>query len=263
MMLATLFSSTPKRIVFNGESGPNTICFAEIKKSYPELAFLLVQMSDKLWNDNPNGIMHQLYFEKKNCPTRVRVWCSNSKMSSTDIILGKNIAFCNAGSTYEQSNLNQFINQKFFIPNYHIIVDDFFEYYADSQGRTSKVIATLNKDKYLKKKNGDVDKLRDEKRCNLAPVANLKDGNGKYIGGHLIGNYFNGPTEAINIVPMSNAMNLQEWGRMEKFMKQIYTEGGTVYLEIDIEYGDSSVPVRISALTKTDTGEKQLFKYLY
>ena len=93
---------------------------------------------------------------------------------------------------------------------------------------------------------------------NRKAAADLKDGNGAYVGGHLIGNYFNGPTEAINIVPMSQELNLGDWARMEKKMKKVYDAGESVTMDILIHYsGTSSVPQRIDVEIQMNGGREQ------
>ena len=230
---------------------------ADSEESYSVLEGLVSEMDAILGNDYADGIMNTLEL-RETASNEISIASTNESYFSTAMVIKGTEASCNAGGTYRHPDLNQFINQKFFIPNGRVVVDKFFEYTCDGYGRTERVHAVLCKAGYLESKGGDVDLLRSESRGTLKKIADLKDGNGAYVGGHLIGNYFNGPTEAINIVPMSQKLNRRDWAKMEKKMKKAYDAGESVTMDILIHYsGTSSVPQRIDVEIQMNGGREQ------
>ena len=162
-------------------------------------------------------------------------------MNNSRIILDNNDAYCTIGQNKYDGSLNQFINDVPLLKNkiYHV-VDEFVEkegvikYYTDCLGRVDLVKTNLN-ECY----GGPHELPKATKRGNKnISEANKAKGGGKYDdGGQLIAHDYNGPDEAINIVPMPSAINKGAWLNMEQGVFASCWKKNNSICTMSIEYG--------------------------
>lgn len=115
-------------------------------------------------------------------------------------------------------------------PNTTYKVDDNYSFTTDERGRTQKVEGQLNLD------TADRNKYQ---QCKAGKCGDAGD-----EGGHLIASIFNGPGEAINLVPMNGNLNKGAWKIMENDWAAALEQGKSVKVTIEPEYiGGSKRPV--------------------
>ena len=115
-------------------------------------------------------------------------------------------------------------------PNTTYKVDDNYSFTTDERGRTQKVEGQLNLD------TADRNKYQ---QCKAGKCGDAGD-----EGGHLIASIFNGPGEAINLVPMNGNLNKGAWKVMENDWAAALEQGKSVKVAITPVYiGSSKRPV--------------------
>jgi hypothetical protein len=115
-------------------------------------------------------------------------------------------------------------------PNTTYKVDDSYSFTTDDRGRTQKVEGQLNLD------TADRNKYQ---QCKAGKCGDAGD-----EGGHLIASIFNGPGEAINLVPMNGNLNKGAWKVMENDWAAALEQGKSVKVAITPVYiGSSKRPV--------------------
>lgn len=146
--------------------------------------------------------------------------------------------FCYAGNACNDGHLNEFINNTDgYIPNsvYHL---ENVSYVTDCIGR---VCCTY--ERHITEKRTD----RNENHNVLKTIAKQKGGGDNDIGGHIVAHSIDGPTEAINILPMDKTFNNSgEWKKMEKLFLDEYQNHRSFDVRRKIIYKEQSgKPVRI------------------
>jgi hypothetical protein len=136
---------------------------------------------------------------------------------------------------------------------YH--VDD-YTYHTDDLGRVKKVEAELR----TGTRNRESDYQKQIKFQD--PHTSTTHPNDPDDGGHLIGNQFDGPNEAINIVPQRASLNRSgpdgAWYRMEMRWAELIGKGEKVKVEIIIKYdGNSRRPNKFEVFQTIGSGRKE------
>lgn len=219
------------------------ISLEDVKKYSPELADQISSMQERLGNECPDGIMNTLVYYRTNDGTLIIRSNSEDFKNSHIIIKGKD-AYCVAGDRNDDNHLNEFINEKKLMPNFTYHVDGHQTYKTDNLGRVVYL-----KEVYLHGEVGERSStMRQNHQRDLNNIRNEKDGrpNGLDHAGHLAAYDYNGPTEGINIVPMSSNLNKGGWRNMEMEVKSGIENKNDVSLEKYIKYeGDSFRPTEI------------------
>ena len=153
------------------------------------------------------------------------------------IVVDENVVICKAGGLKNDGHLNEFINEINLMPLKEYHVDGAFIFRTDSIGRVIGTHENLTVAKYINRGG----------HSQLKTISNLKGGCKNDIGGHIIANNVNGPTEAINIVPMDSDLNNSgEWKSMELRIKEAVNSNKSVIVKKEISYiGDSMKPNQI------------------
>ncbi len=206
-------------------------------------------------NDSPDGLTNSLV-AKQISLEEIVLGTNNPHYASTHIIIrGKNV-IADAGKTYIEQSLNSYLNSPLMIPGKVYLIDGCFTYHIDILGRTSSVLCDLNLAKTLCGRHND--KLRDDERPNINWTVGAKDGLcDKNDAGHLIALAFNGPYEAINIVPMTKRINRQggEWRAMEYKWSRLLQTNHSVKVEIIVDYlEETSLPKSFFVRERIDGG---------
>ena len=179
-------------------------------------------------------------------------------MYNTQLILHDEDVYCTIGNNKNHGSLNEFINDVPLLRNktYHI-VDEFIEkegiikYYTDCLGRVELVKTNLNEciggihalPKAVKRAQDNINKANKN-----------KGGTTNDDGGHLIAHDYNGPDEAINIVPMPNYINRGEWLKMEQGVFASCWKKNNSICAMSIEYGKNLYkPKTITVYINGDT----------
>lgn len=130
--------------------------------------------------------------------------------SNYALIRGKDI-YCWAGNARNDGHLNEFINNcERYIPysKYHV---ENVTFITNSVGFVENVY-----EHHTTKRHTD----RNEQRGAYTSVIKMKGGLPNDVGGHIVAHCIDGPSEAINILPMDSSFNnCDEWKNMEsKFL---------------------------------------------
>jgi hypothetical protein len=143
-----------------------------------------------------------------------------------DIFLGKKSVGSRSGKvSLRKNNLNKITNLQ---PNTETTISG-YHYFTDNYGRVKRVKGKLD----------HTPGQRDVKN----QVKAGRMGQPGDDGGHLIAAQFNGPGDAINVVPQNANLNRGEWKSMEMDWKRNLKEGKTVNVDIQPKYtGDSVRP---------------------
>lgn len=157
--------------------------------------------------------------------------------SNYALIKGRDV-FCYAGNARKDGHLNEFINNTDgYIPNsiYHL---ENVSYLTDSIGR---VYCTY--ERHITERQTD----RNESRGELKSIALQKGGKDGYVGGHIVAHSIDGPTEAINILPMDEEFNNSgDWKNMEKLFLDEYQHHRSFDVRRKITYqNQTQIPINI------------------
>ena len=134
-----------------------------------------------------------------------------SRQESNFALIRGNDIYCWAGNARNDGHLNEFINNcDGYIPNskYHV---ENVTYITNSSGLVEYVY-----EHHTTKRHTD----RNEQRGAYTSVIKIKGGLPNDVGGHIVAHSIDGPSEAINILPMDSSFNnCDEWKEMElKFL---------------------------------------------
>lgn len=225
------------------------ISLEELRKASPKLANQIDRMQERLGNDCPDGIMNTFeYFKATNGIIIVR---NNSDLfRNSHIIVKGSDAYCIAGDRNDDNHLNEFINEKTLMENFTYNIDGHLTFKTDDLGRVFYL-----KEVYL---NGETTKrsktTRKYHQTDLNNIRKMKDGRPEIDqAGHLAAYDYNGPTEGINIVPMSENLNKGDWRNMECKVKNAIDNKSDVILEKHIKYeGESYRPTAIDVTCTID-----------
>lgn len=182
---------------------------------------------------------------------------SNSKI----ILSGKN-AYCVMGNRKGNFSMNEFLCNRKMLPNmtYHVL-DEFREdegiirYGTDRYGR----VVTLRTD--LNDCCNELPKAVGRNSHYIVDACQMKDMVIGDQGGHLIAHDYNGPDDAINIVPMPRALNTGEWLRMESKVFKEHCLRPHAEVTMQIAYPKGRVTFRPCSITVTAGRFRKTFNY--
>ena len=234
------------------------ISLEELRKASPKLANQIDRMQERLGNDCPDGIMNTLeYFKATNGIIIVR---NNSDFfRNSHIIVKGSEAYCIAGDRNDDNHLNEFINEKILMENFTYNIDGHLTFKTDYLGRVVYL-----REVYLKGETTERScTTRKYHQNNLSRIRDSKDGrsDGLDQAGHLVAYDFNGPTEGINIVPMSKKLNKGEWRNMECKVKSAINDKSDVIIEKDIKYEGGSYRPIAFITTCTIDNKKEIYYF--
>lgn len=169
----------------------------------------------------------------------------------TTIIEG-DCVICNAGGLKKDRHLNEFINESVAMPSMTYHVDGAFMFKTDSLGRTISSFENLHSAKSIDRRG----------HSSFEEITVAKEGKASDVGGHIIANNVNGPTEAINIVPMDSSFNNSgEWKSMEIIIQNAFYYKNEVQVKKELFYpGDSKRPNKITVNISID-GEESNYSF--
>ena len=124
------------------------------------------------------------------------------------------------------------------MPSMTYYVDGAFIFKTDSLGRTIGTIEYLHSAKNIGRGG----------HSSFDDITFAKNGKTTDVGGHIIANNVNGPSEAINIVPMDSSFNNSgNWKSMEKMIQNAFYYNNMVLIKKELFYsGDSKRPNKIT-----------------
>lgn len=212
---------------------------------------------DKLWGRRISKLGKDTYFSSS---IELFVTSSNmliikSKLSDfvidTTIIEG-DCVICNAGGLKKDHHLNEFINDCTAMPLMTYHVDGAFIFKTDSLGRTVSSLENLHSARNIDRRG----------HSSFDEITFAKDGKATDVGGHIVANNVNGPTEAINIVPMDSSFNNSgEWKSMEKMIQDAFYYKNEVQVKKELFYpGESKRPNKITVNILID-GEESNYSF--
>lgn len=217
--------------------------------AYPEF--------EKLWGRIAYRLGYKSYFSSsiEFFATPSNVLIIKSRLSDfvidTTIIDGDSV-ICNAGGLRNDHHLNEFINDCIAMPLMTYHVDGAFLFKTDSYGRTISTIENLHSAKSIDRRG----------HSSFDEITIAKDGKATDVGGHIIANNVNGPTEAINIVPMDSSFNNSgDWKSMEKMIQDAFYYKNEVQVKKELFYpGVSKRPNKITVNILID-GEESNYSF--
>ena len=203
--------------------------------SFPEL--------EKLWDRIVSRLGEDSYFSNS---IEFFVTPSNAliiKSRLSDFVIDTTIiegdcVICNSGGLKNDGHLNEFINECIAMPSMIYYVDGAFMFKTDSLGRTIGTIEYLHSAKNIGRGG----------HSSFDKITSAKDGKTTDVGGHIIANNVNGPSEAINIVPMDSSFNNSgDWKSMEKMIQNAFYYKNEIRVKKELFYpGDSKRPNKIT-----------------
>lgn len=170
----------------------------------------------------------------------VLVWESGLKLA----VLTKNKITAPGRITASEVG-NKVINGNKLIPNMKYDVDGFI-YQTDSNGLVKTVSAKINNTTRIRL---DYQQSKSVK---------IKDGLLGDQGGHLIAARFFGPGEQINVVPMSDELNLGRWKMMENSWAEAFNTNKLVDINVEMQIfyeGSTKRPIRFEVQYKIGSGD--------
>ena len=212
---------------------------------------------EKLWRRITSRLGEDSYFSNsiEFFVTPSNILIIKSRLSDfvidTTIIEG-DCVICNAGGLKKDHHLNEFINDCTAIPLMTYHVDGAFIFKTDSLGRTVSSIENLHSARNIDRRG----------HSSFDEITFAKDGKATDVGGHIVANNVNGPTEAINIVPMDSSFNNSgEWKSMEKMIQDAFYYKNEVQVKKELFYpGESKRPNKITVNILID-GEESNYSF--
>ena len=212
---------------------------------------------EKLWGRRISKLGKDTYFSSsiEFFVTHSNMLIIKSRLSDfvidTTIIEG-DCVICNAGGLKKDRHLNEFINECIAMPSMSYHVDGAFILKTDSLGRTIYSIENLHSAKSIGRGG----------HSSFDEITFVKDGKATDVGGHIVANNVNGPTEAINIVPMDSSFNNSgEWKSMEKIIQDAFYYKNEVQVKKELFYpGESKRPNKITVNILID-GEESNYSF--
>ena len=148
--------------------------------------------------------------------------------SNYALIREKKYIYCWAGNARNDGHLNEFINNcDGYIPNskYHV---ENVTFITNSFGFVENVY-----EHHTTKRHTD----RNEQRGAYTKVIKIKGGLPNDVGGHIVAHSIDGPSEAINILPMNSSFNnCDEWKKMESEFLSEYQNDRDFFVKRHISY---------------------------
>ena len=212
---------------------------------------------EKLWGRRTSKLGKDTYFSSsiEFFVTPSNILIIKSRLSDfvidTTIIEG-DCVICNAGGLKKDRHLNEFINDctAMSLMTYH--VDGAFIFKTDSLGRTISSLENLHSARNIDRRG----------HSSFDEITFAKDGKATDVGGHIVANNVNGPTEAINIVPMDSSFNNSgEWKSMEKMIQDAFYYKNEVQVKKELFYpGESKRSNKITVNILID-GEESNYSF--
>ena len=212
---------------------------------------------EKLWRRRTSKLGKDTYFSSsiEFFVTPSNILIIKSRLSDfvidTTIIEG-DCVICNAGGLKKDRHLNEFINDctAMSLMTYH--VDGAFIFKTDSLGRTISSLENLHSARNIDRRG----------HSSFDEITFAKDGKTTDVGGHIVANNVNGPTEAINIVPMDSSFNNSgDWKSMEKMIQDAFYYKNKVRVKKELSYpGNSKRPNKITVNILID-GEESNYSF--
>ena len=212
---------------------------------------------EKLWGRRTSKLGKDTYFSSsiEFFVTPSNILIIKSRLSDfvidTTIIEG-DCVICNAGGLKKDRHLNEFINDctAMSLMTYH--VDGAFIFKTDSLGRTISSLENLHSARNIDRRG----------HSSFDEITFAKDGKTTDVGGHIVANNVNGPTEAINIVPMDSSFNNSgDWKSMEKMIQDAFYYKNKVRVKKELSYpGNSKRPNKITVNILID-GEESNYSF--
>ena len=214
------------RMMDSGEE----ITLGELREQRPDIADYIDNMKNRLGN-NDYAQSISIYQTKEEEFIIIGHDERTNELSNYVHIKDKDV-YCWAGNAKGDGHLNEFANNTDgMLPNskYHF---ENVVYDTDDKGRVSDIY-----EHHAPERQTD----RNEGRGNLKPISDAKDGRSTDVGGHFVAHNVDGPTEAINIVPMDEQFNNgKEWKSMENEICEAYQNDKVSFVHKHIEYSDES-----------------------
>lgn len=178
-----------------------------------------------------------------------------SRQESNYALLRGNDIYCWAGNARNDGHLNEFINNcDGYIPNskYHV---ENVTFITNSSGLVESVY-----EHHTTKRHTD----RNEQRGTYTSVIKRKGSLPNDVGGHIVAHSIDGPSEAINILPMNSLFNnSDEWKAMESIFLSEYQNDKDFRVKRHICYHlNSQRPSSISVEALFDNSERSWQFYL-
>lgn len=220
----------------------------ELKEIRPDLARYIESTQDRLkGNDYAQSIIAyycengDIIFAGKDDRTR--------QESNYAVVRGNDI-YLYAGNAKGDGHLNEFANNTDgYIPNsrYHF---ENVTYVTNEYGQVKTVY-----EHHVTSRPTD----RNEERGDLKSVCDAKGGLASDVGGHIVAHNIDGPTEAINIIPMDKDFNNGgEWKAMENELKNEYENGRSFTVKKEIQYdAETGRPNNIDVVAEIDGKRKE------
>lgn len=229
----------------------------EIKRYIPnKLLDEVEKIRKRLQNETVDQL---LYYRHRYIKKKVKI---DHPEKSTRIILFAECAYCPMGNRAYNRNMNEFLCNKSLLSHttYHVSEKlqekpGVIQYETDRYGRVKKVTTNLNRCW------NELDKCVGRNDTYIRMACKLKDGLANDDGGHLIAHAYNGPDDAINIVPMPPSLNRETWSNMENilFKKQWAANDSDVYMKI--KYSCIGKKYRPQKITVQIGNQKKVFRY--
>ena len=218
--------------------------YSEELSAFPEFEKLWGRITSRLDRDSKFSSSIEFFVTPSN------VLIIKSRLSEFIIdttIIDGDCVICNAGGLKNDGHLNEFINECIEMPSMSYHVDGAFILKTDSLGRTMYSIENLHSAKSIGRGG----------HSSFSEITFAKGGNTTDVGGHIIANNVNGPSEAINIVPMDSSFNNSgDWKSMETMIQNAFTYKNEVQVKKELSYpGDSKRPNKITVNILIDVEE--------
>lgn len=227
------------RAIENGRE----ISLDELRESRPDVAEYIDKLKERL-GDNEYADSIKIY--KCENGDIILKGTDNRPFQESNyaVIRGRDI-YCAAGNAKGDGHLNEFANNATYIPGCRYHFENVI-YEINEKGQVTKT-----HEHHVTERHTD----RNEERGNLKAVADAKGGQSNDVGGHIVAHNIDGPTEAINILPMdSDFNNGKDWKSMENELLQAYQDGGDFEVDRQITYDETGRPCQIE-ITATINGE--------
>ena len=228
------FKNVPSVQEFKDLKSLGTECkIEELKNGYSGVVLYIKKLKQRL-KDNPFANSIKFFKCENNEKEKIVLFADfqrNDDRANFALIEGNHI-YCLSGNTIKDGGKNEFANNlDGFVPNSYYHMEN-VTYRIDEKGRVCETF-----EYHVTKRQTN----RNNERGSMKNIAMVFDGKETDIGGHLVAHSIDGPSEAINIVPMDNTFNKTgEWNIMENFLRCLYQMGIVFWVHKAILYKDTT-----------------------
>ena len=159
-------------------------------------------------------------------PMKHQIHVSHKHWRATVMDFGRAEVIANSNPGGEH---NQFLNGLVLMKKNHYLVDGVAEYWTDEEGRVCKAMSTVRL--FVEIKNNDRGKDSDQEKHIQSLHFSAQD-----EVSHLVARSFHGSYEAINLVPIHNAVNHGLYRAAEQTVTNWISDGGIVDISITAIY---------------------------